>query len=111
MTNAAISVIGLTLDIIGVLLLWRFGLPPDVRRSGESYLLLEQHDEDEKRKATLYDQRAHAALFLIVLGFVLQAVGTLLPANAFGRPLEAPQASSCEPNHATASMPAQAPKQ
>ncbi|MEQ1560647.1 MAG: hypothetical protein ABL933_17130 [Methyloglobulus sp.] len=88
MNNATISVIGLCFDIIGVILLWKFGLPPEVSRSGASYLQVQSDDESEKTKGRLYDCIAHAAILLIVLGFALQAVGTLLPANAFGRSQE-----------------------
>ncbi len=85
MSNAEISAIGLLLDIIGVLLLWRFGLPPKLRRGGVSFFVLEQKDENEAKKARLYDRIAHVAIFLIVLGFALQAFGTGVLSNASAR--------------------------
>jgi hypothetical protein len=85
MSNAAISAIGLCLDIVGVLLLWKFGLPPDVRRDGSSFLMLEQTDENEKKKGICYDLMSNTAIVLIILGFSMQLIGTLLPSNAFGR--------------------------
>ena len=36
---------GLVFDIAGALLLWRFGLPENVNRRGESALLLEGTDD------------------------------------------------------------------
>ena len=71
------AAIGLAMDIVGVLLLWRFGLPPNVSRGGTSYLILEQSDEAEARKAKVYDHVAHVAITLIVLGFILQLIATL----------------------------------
>lgn len=97
MSNATISVLGLCLDIIGVLLLWRFGLPPDVRRGGVGFLMLEQTDENEAKKAVAYDRLSHVALALIVAGFVLQAFGTALPTDAFGRAPTVPQALPSSP--------------
>ena len=63
---------GLTLDIIGVLLLWRFGLPEAVSRGGFGYVVLEGEDAAEKAKAAAYDKWAHVGLILIVGGFTLQ---------------------------------------
>lgn len=76
MTNGEITVFGLVLDIIGVGLLWRFGLPPEVRRGGKIFMEFEQEDEAEAKKARIYDFVSHTAIALIVLGFVLQAIGT-----------------------------------
>lgn len=73
---------GLCMDIIGVLLLWRFGLPPDVRRHGHSFLLVEKADEAEKQKARNYDKISIIAVLLIVIGFAFQAVAVLLTQNA-----------------------------
>lgn len=95
MSNAAISAIGLCLDIVGVLLLWKFGLPPDVRRDGASFLMLEQTDESEKKKGAYYDRMSHTAITLIVLGFAMQLIGTLLPSSAFGRTQETQ--TKCQP--------------
>lgn len=36
----------------------------------------EQEDEAEAKKARIYDFVSHTAIALIVLGFVLQAIGT-----------------------------------
>jgi len=45
-----VSIGGLTLDIIGVVLLWRFGLPLNVKRGGVSYYELEGFDPVELAK-------------------------------------------------------------
>ena len=110
-SNSEISALGLFLDIIGVLLLWRFGLPPDIRRSGHSYVLLEVEDESEKKKAKLYDKISHVAILIIVLGFAFQAAGALLPPNAFGRTLASSPVSFDATTHpAKASTPGKVQK-
>ena len=69
---------GLLLDVVGVLLLFKFGLPEDVRRKGEGYLLLEETDEAEIAKGRRYDFWARVALGLVVLGFVLQLISNFM---------------------------------
>jgi len=48
--------LGLVLDIVGAILVWRYGLPPPIRRGGVSYLMLEQADEAMKEQAARYDR-------------------------------------------------------
>ncbi|MCY3547049.1 MAG: hypothetical protein OXH49_09215 [Gemmatimonadetes bacterium] len=69
------STVGLILDIFGVVLLFRFGLPPDVSRDGTVRLVLGA-DEREARKGKRYERLSWAALGLIITGFTLQIVGT-----------------------------------
>jgi hypothetical protein len=112
MTNADITVLGLVFDIVGVGLLWRFGLPPEVSRGGKSFLILEQTDENEKKKAEKYDCMSYVSLALIVVGFLLQAAGTKLPPDAFGRTPEvsqAPKAKSASPSQPPAPEPTPKP--
>ena len=70
-----VNTLGLGLDIAGVILLFRFGLPPDVRRNGANYFTWGA-DEAEAGKAKQYDKTSWSALGLIVLGFLLQIVST-----------------------------------
>ena len=73
-----VNSVGLLLDVAGVLLLFKFGLPEDVRRKGESYLLLEKTDEAEMAKGKRYDFWARVALSLVLLGFVLQLISNFM---------------------------------
>lgn len=66
------------MDVVGVLLLLKFGLPEDVRRKGEGYLLLEETDQSEIANAKRYDFWARIALGLVVLGFIAQLIGNFL---------------------------------
>jgi hypothetical protein len=76
--SVVVNSAGLFLDIVGVILVWRFGLPQDVRRSGTSYLLLEETDEAQIAKGKLYDKIAHLGIGLLVVGFGLQLVSNFL---------------------------------
>jgi hypothetical protein len=67
--------IGLMLDIVGVLLLWKFGLPESIDRSGAVYLVSEEVDQTEVAKAKLYDRLGRLGIGLIATGFALQLVG------------------------------------
>jgi len=72
MTSETVNTIGLVLDIAGVILLFFFGLPPELNRGGKNYLLLEQPNEDEARKAKGYEIVSWFALVLLIAGFGLQ---------------------------------------
>ena len=69
------NTVGLILDIFGVVLLFRFGLPPDVSRDGTVEFVLGT-DEREARRAKRYARTSWTALGLIVTGFLLQIVAT-----------------------------------
>lgn len=65
---------GLVSGFIGVLILWRYGLPEAVTRGGFGYVMLEGEDRAEKAKAARYDDLARFGLLLIALGFLLQLI-------------------------------------
>ena len=73
-----VSSIGLVCDIIGAVLIWRFGLPEPISRSGAIYIICEQTDEAERAKAKRYDHIAVCGVVLLVGGFVLQLVSNFL---------------------------------
>lgn len=73
-----INACGLISDIIGVLLLWKFGLPESISREGHDYLVTGDINESEKEKAKKYDTYAKIALLFIIIGFVLQLISDLL---------------------------------
>ena len=75
LSSEIVNTVGLALDIVGVVLLFRFGLQPNVRRGG-GIVLAWGTDDDEAKKANRYDRISWSALGLIVLGFVLQIVST-----------------------------------
>ncbi len=69
---------GLTLDLVGALLLWKYGLPEAVSRDGAIRLVCEQRDDAEAAKARRYDRFATVALALVTIGFGLQLLATFL---------------------------------
>jgi hypothetical protein len=69
---------GLVLDIIGAVLLWKYGLPESISREGHSYLIMEQEDEAEKLKAARYDRWAKVGLGSIIVGFALQLASNFM---------------------------------
>jgi hypothetical protein len=69
-----LNVAGLICDAIGATLLWKFGLPPNVRRGGTITFVSERTDPEEAKKAARYDRLGNFGMFLLVLGFFLQGV-------------------------------------
>jgi len=76
--NYWINTLGLIFDIMGVGLLYKFGLPPNVNRRGVSYYILEKVDEDEIKKAKRFDKYSKVGIWLIFLGFALQVSSNIL---------------------------------
>jgi len=76
--SKVVNSIGLVLDISGAILLFKFGLPEDVRREGQSYLLLESTDEDQIAKGKRYDRYGKLGVALLVSGFFFQFVSNFL---------------------------------
>ena len=83
MTLNIINSAGLILDIIGALLIWRFGLPEKIDRDGDMNIACEQIDKTEKTKAKKHDCLAHIGVILLIVGFVLQLASNLLRANNY----------------------------
>ncbi len=72
-----VNAIGLGLDIIGVVLIFRYGIGPDVRRGGAGYLVLSRNEE-EIRKARRYDCLGRSGLLLIIAGFAIQMISNFV---------------------------------
>ncbi len=73
-----INTIGLVFDIFGAILLFKFGLPEDISRSGHINLILEQEDVNEKAKGVFYDKCGKIGLFFIILGFFFQLLSNFI---------------------------------
>lgn len=69
---------GLSLDIIGVIGLFFFGLPPDFDRHGQSAIIWQEENEEDKKKGRLYAGFSRISLGLLVIGFSIQIIATAL---------------------------------
>lgn len=67
-----INSIGLVFDIIGVLLLFKYGLPSEISSTGSIGISLEGTDYDEVKKYKKYKRWSIIGLSFILIGFAFQ---------------------------------------
>jgi hypothetical protein len=79
MSAATLNILGLLLNLVGVLGLFRYGMPYRVRTGGASAFLLEGEDDEAKRIEARYDAYGWVAITLVVLGTLAQIVANLKP--------------------------------
>ena len=70
--------LGLVLDILGVVLLFCYGLPSKFPKR-EDFLQLEQENDgqQDERARERFKRMAHLGLILLMVGFGFQIVGTV----------------------------------
>ena len=73
-----VNIIGLSLDIVGACLIFKFGLPEKIDRHGYIYVTVREKDEKEKEKAKKYDFWAKVGLGCLIIGFALQIISNVL---------------------------------
>ena len=83
MTQAIVNTIGLITNLIGVILLFVFGMPYRLNTDQGDYLVLgvQSLSPDEVRKNETYKVLGKVGLALIILGTVIQAGGSFLGAD------------------------------
>ena len=74
---------GLILDILGILFLYKYGLPSEVQEPREGQIILypglTPHEKKSQEKVFSYYRRmSRYGLFLILVGFVLLLIGNFL---------------------------------
>jgi hypothetical protein len=74
------STVGLVISLIGVLLLFRYGMPYRVRTGGSS-MYVSSSDPREAMLERRYAMLGFLGLFLVVLGTICQIVGAVLGAT------------------------------
>ncbi len=74
---SAISSIGLGFDIIGVVLLFKYGLAPNITESGANYLTW-GHDKAEQEQYRHYRRMGRVGLGLLLTGFSLQMASNFI---------------------------------
>lgn len=72
--STTINSLGLILDIIGVVVLFKFGLPSNITKEGTVFLAVQKSDEKEKKKYKKYEFWSRFGLLLLIIGFVMQIV-------------------------------------
>lgn len=78
MSVAAWNICGLCLALLGILMLFRYGMPYQVRTGGAIYLVAEQPDEKEKALERRYDVLGWIGLILVILGTLFQIAANVL---------------------------------
>ena len=73
-----INSVGLFFDIGGVILLYFYGLPEDISKTGANFFQLADANEEEADKWKRYRKMSSLALGFLVLGFFLQLVSNWL---------------------------------
>lgn len=62
---------------IGTVMLFFFGLPPNLNKDGHINLILEQTDKKEAKKYKVFQVLSYFALGLIALSFFLQIINVV----------------------------------
>lgn len=60
------------IGLIGTLLIFFLGLPPKIDPEGHIYLIAEQEDKEEKKKAKKYKLMSYTGISLLAFSFLLQ---------------------------------------
>jgi ABC-type phosphate transport system permease subunit len=58
--------------MIGVVLVFYYGISPMINSNGASFMTTENEDENEKKKAKKYNCLSRLGLILIFIGFIFQ---------------------------------------
>jgi hypothetical protein len=73
-----ISSLGLVLDIIGAIIIFKYGLPERIDKKGRNYIHSDGEDKEAIKKAELYDSRSCLGIISLIFGFVLQIISNWL---------------------------------
>jgi hypothetical protein len=74
MSAAAPNIVGLVLSLVGVIILFRYGMPFHVRSEGAVYIVTGQVDSAEKALERRYDIFGYFGLLAIFVGTGMQIV-------------------------------------
>ena len=75
------NLIGLALTLVGVLILFRWGMPFHVPTGGANFIITEQDDPKAVALERIYTIIGYVGLVALIAGTVLQMVATLMPAK------------------------------
>ncbi len=71
------NAIGVSLQLAGTLLLFKYGMPGRVRTGGNQAILMEQVDHHAVGEEAHYDQMGYFGLTLTIVGGLAQAIVSL----------------------------------
>ena len=74
----ALLVSGLSINLLGVLILFRYGMPYRVETKGQSALLLEQDDQEAIAAERIYRRLGYLGLCFVVAGTGIQIAAVLM---------------------------------
>ena len=77
--SRVLTVVGLAFTLVGVLILFRWGMPFRVPSGGAIHIVTEQSDTAGMALDRIYEVCGWIGLALLILGTVLQIVATLMP--------------------------------
>lgn len=72
MNKSLLNTIGLVFDIMGVILLFKYGLPSNVRKDGGNVMLFQDTNQEEIKKWHKYNFWSRVGLISIIVGFSFQ---------------------------------------
>ena len=74
-----INSLGLICDIFGALLIFKYGLPESISRTGAEPIQFVTTSEANKAKARRYNTCSRVGLILLAIGFVFQLASNWIP--------------------------------
>lgn len=76
--SQVVASVGYILDIVGAIIIWRFGLPEFINRGGhrQMFFVGDDFDIDNQMQAIAYDRWSMFGLAALVLGFLLELIST-----------------------------------
>jgi hypothetical protein len=73
-SERVLNLVGLALNLAGVLVLFRYGMPFHVPTGGAVHLILEQADQAEAELERRYKNYGYIGLIFLIVGTILQMV-------------------------------------
>lgn len=77
MYSADVSSVGLIADLVGAVLLFKYGLPGELNTSGTKYAVYNECTPEEKAFIARAKWLSKTGLTLLIVGFALQLVGSV----------------------------------
>lgn len=77
-TYNVLAIVGLSLDMIGVILIFLFGISPRYDIEGQTYIVTGGINKKEIKKAKKFKRLSWFGLFLVFSGFLLQLLNYII---------------------------------